>query len=197
MVETSYHHGDLKRTLVAAAREQIATAGVASLNIRALARAIGVTHPAVYRHFADKEALLEAVAEEGFVELTTALTAATTSHHTTEKSRLHALATAYIEYALIQPELTRVMFALISAEARMNNASLYAASKQTYGVLLASVAGDEEVAMNNGAIVWAMLHGLAQLIIEKQLVFLADPVQRAALITKAVDVLHKGLQRAD
>ena len=66
---SDYHHGDLKNTLVRSARAQIASGGAAALNLRALAREVGVTHPAVYRHFASKEVLLEAVAQEGFNEL--------------------------------------------------------------------------------------------------------------------------------
>ena len=68
-----YHHGDLKNALVRSARAQIAEGGAAALNLRALAREVGVTHPAVYRHFASKEVLLEAVAQEGFEELADAL----------------------------------------------------------------------------------------------------------------------------
>src|SRR5688572_20036386 len=102
--DSSYHHGDLKRTLVHAAREQLAQEGADSLNLRALARKLGITHPAVYRHFADKEALLEAVAEQGFEEFTAALGGALELGFPDYQSKLRALVAAYIDFAVAHPE---------------------------------------------------------------------------------------------
>ncbi len=65
-----YHHGDLRAALLEAAREVLAKEGVEALTLREVARRAGVTHAAPYRHFADKEALLAAVATEGFAALT-------------------------------------------------------------------------------------------------------------------------------
>ena len=193
MSSANYHHGDLKNALIRAARAQIATGGAASLNLRALARAVGVTHPAAYRHFADKEALLETVAQEGFEELADAL------HESIEESErglepsLHALANAYLNFALENPELTRVMFALIPAEARMKNEPLYAASKRAYGALLQSVERLGSDSYVDSAVVWAALHGLAKLTIEKQVPKLTDSAQREEVVARAVSVLAKGL----
>ena len=152
-----------------------------------------MTHPAVYRHFASKEVLLEAVAREGFEELADAL------HGNIERVEggleftFRSLADAYIGFALENPELTRVMFALIPAEARMKNEPLYAASKRAYGALLQSVerlGGDSYV---DSAVVWATLHGLAKLTIEKQVPKLTDSAQREEVVARAVSVLAKGL----
>ena len=189
---TEYHHGDLKNALIKAAREQLAQEGPASLNLRALARSLGVTHPAAYRHFRDKGALLEAVAEQGFLELAGRLR----EHRATERgaeARLRALVVAYIGFAEEHPDLTRVMFALIPAAAKKRNAQLYAASKDAYAVLTESVAGTTGDSSVNSAVVWGMVHGLASLSIEQQLVILADPEKRDAVIAKAVSVLSKGL----
>ena len=60
--DRTYHHGDLRAALVAAALDLLETAGEAALSLRAAARACGVSAMAPYRHFADKEDLLEAVA---------------------------------------------------------------------------------------------------------------------------------------
>lgn len=190
---TDYHHGDLKNALIKAAREQLAEGGPASLNLRALARSLGVTHPAAYRHFTNKDALLEAVAEQGFLELAARLRERRAGEQSQE-ARLRALFTAYIDFAEEYPELIRVMFALIPAPAKKRNAQLYAASKDAYAVLTESVAGAAGNSTINSAVVWGMVHGLASLSIEQQLVILTDPKKREAVVDKAVSVLSKGLE---
>lgn len=191
MSDSTYHHGDLKAALVAAAREQIATEGASSLNLRALARSLGVTHPAVYRHFADKGALLAAVAEVGFMELTAMLTTAVQEGDELN-ARLYSLATAYVDLAIEQPELTRLMFGLISAEDRAQNPGLYAASKRSLELLIRTVSGHDSDDKTDAVIMWAMMHGLAQLTIEEQIPVLNDQNQRATIIARAVDALSKG-----
>lgn len=190
---TEYHHGDLKNALIKAARAQLATRGAAALNLRALARSLGVTHPAVYRHFRDKNALLEAVAEQGFSELALKLR----EHRARaqgQEAQLKALVVAYLGFAEDYPELTRVMFALIPAPAKKRNEQLYAASKDAYAVLTESVAGTQGDSTINSAVVWAMVHGLASLSIEQQLVSLTNPKKRDAVIDKVVSVLSRGLE---
>ena len=194
MSSANYHHGDLKNALIRAARAQIAKEGAASLNLRALARTVGVTHPAAYRHFADKEALLETVAQEGFEELADALHASIEESERGLEPSLHALANAYLNFALENPELTRVMFALIPVEARMKNESLYAASKRAYTALTQSVEGLESNTSVDSAVVWAALHGLAKLTIEKQVALLTDPAKREEVVVRMVKVLSTGLQ---
>ncbi len=193
MSSANYHHGDLKNALIRAARAQIVNKGAASLNLRALARALGVTHPAVYRHFASKEVLLEAVAKEGFEELADALHESVARGEGGLEPTLHALANAYLHFAVTNPELTRVMFALISAEARINNEPLYAASKRAYTALTASVEGLEGDTPVDSAVVWATLHGLATLTIEEQVPLLADSDKIERVVDRAVSVLSKGL----
>ena len=191
-MSSDYHHGNLRNALVRSARVQISRKGAAALNLRALAREVGVTHQAVYRHFADKEALLEAVAQEGFDELADALHESISGEEELEPT-LYALANAYLGFALEYPEITRVMFALIPAEARMKNEPLYAASKRAYAALTQSVEMLEGDMLVDSAVVWATLHGLAKLTIEKQVPKLADPAQREEVVARTVRVLAKGL----
>ena len=68
-----YHHGDLSRALIDAARKILETEGPSALSLRAVAREAGVSPAAPYHHFKDKGELLEAVAHEGWVELDHAL----------------------------------------------------------------------------------------------------------------------------
>lgn len=73
MSSGGYHHGDLRRTLLAVAAEQIIESGVASVRLRELARRAGVSHTAPAHHFGDKAGLLTALASEGFTLLANAL----------------------------------------------------------------------------------------------------------------------------
>lgn len=193
MNDSTYHHGDLKRTLVSAAREQIAQAGAESLNLRALARTLGITHPAVYRHFADKEALLHAVAEQGFEEFAAALGTTLEEEFTDYESKVRAVVAAYIDFAVMHPELIHVMFTLVSQQAREQNESLGVAAKKAYVVLLDSVAEARGDAGINSTLMWALCHGLAELTINRQLAILDDPSIREAVIAKAAQMLSAGL----
>ncbi|PLS69654.1 MAG: hypothetical protein CV045_00830 [Cyanobacteria bacterium M5B4] len=69
----SYHHGDLKQALISAALEVVAQEGAKNLSLRQVAKRVGVSHNAPYRHFPDRDALLAALAEEGFRGLTAAM----------------------------------------------------------------------------------------------------------------------------
>lgn len=189
----AYHHGDLKVALIRAAREQLGAGGAGSLKLRGVARAVGVTHPAAYRHFTSKEALLEAVAQQGFDELADALHAATEPNRGLEAT-LHALADSYLNFALRNPELTRVMFALIPADARMQNEALYGASKRAYTALTASVETLPGDTLTDSAVVWATLHGLAELTTQKQIPKLVDPKERDRVVARAVSILARGLK---
>ena len=65
----AYHHGDLRAAVIAAGLERLAEGDGAELGLRALARDVGVSATALYRHFPDKEALLDALADEGLRRL--------------------------------------------------------------------------------------------------------------------------------
>lgn len=92
-----YHHGDLRKVLVATGRELVARNGPAALSLREVARAAGVSHNAPYRHFVSREALLAAIAAAGFVALKEALLVAA---QTEPERRLRALGKAYVRFAL-------------------------------------------------------------------------------------------------
>jgi AcrR family transcriptional regulator len=105
----SYHHRDLSRALVRSALEILSEAGVAGLSLRAAARRAKVSAMAPYRHFADKEALLAAVAKYGFRQLTARLTAAVAGAPD-PRAGLGALGVAYVLFARDEPSLFKLMF---------------------------------------------------------------------------------------
>lgn len=98
----SYHHGDLAGAALAAAYAQVAETGAEGLSLRGVATAAGVTHRALYRHYADREALLSAVAARGYEALAAALGQAVEPR---------AFITAYAGFALAQPRIYALMMA--------------------------------------------------------------------------------------
>jgi AcrR family transcriptional regulator len=170
-----YHHGDLRRALLDAALEILAEeGGAAGLTLREVARRAGVTHAAPYRHFADKAALLAAVAEEGFRAIYAEMLARS-GHCKDPVERLFQIGVAYVLFAVTHPAHFRVMFGpeIVSPSPY---ASLVEAGNATFQLLLDSItecqkAGrfregpTEELAYSQ----WAWVHGLASLYIDKQL----------------------------
>jgi AcrR family transcriptional regulator len=104
-----YHHGDLSRALVDAARRILETDGPAALSLRAVAREAGVSPAAPYHHFKDKNELLEAVAHEGWVALDAALIEIR-ARTVDSNERMTSLGVAYVCFARDNPALYRVMY---------------------------------------------------------------------------------------
>jgi AcrR family transcriptional regulator len=104
-----YHHGDLRRALIDAARRLLESEGPSALSLRAVAREAGVSPAAPYHHFKDKGELLDAVAGEGWMMLDQAIVAAKAS-----APSIHAAMTeigvAYVCFATNNPALYRVMY---------------------------------------------------------------------------------------
>lgn len=160
-----YHHGDLRAALLDAALALLEEDETFSL--RAVARRAGVSPTAPYRHYQDKEALLAAVATDGFTQLADRLDAA---------PELTAMAEEYVAFALAHPALFRLMYGRPTANT---------ASARTAAILASRVA---DPAVQIGA--WAMVHGLAVLLLDGKLPG-TDPTQLvratvAAVLTPAV-----------
>jgi AcrR family transcriptional regulator len=105
-----YHHGDLRAALLASAERTLRERGTGALSLRELARETGVSHAAPGRHFKDKQALLNALALNGYDRLAETLTAADDPTLPLE-SRLSALARAYLSFAINNAELLELMYA--------------------------------------------------------------------------------------
>ena len=104
-----YHHGDLPRALLDAALHIVETQGTEALTLRAAARSAGVSQAAPYRHFTNKEAILAAVAEEGFRSLMGAIRQATAAGEG-PLGRLRGVGIGYVTFATSHPSHFRVMF---------------------------------------------------------------------------------------
>jgi len=168
----SYHHGDLRRALVSSALEILSEGGLAGLSLRAAARRAKVSAMAPYRHFADKEALLAAVAEYGFHQLATRLSAAAASA-ADPRFGLAALGVAYVVFACDEPSLFKLMFGPM-IEKKSAHPALDEAGGACFDVLRQAVAAarffDGDVDLQSVSLAcWSLVHGLASLIIDGRL----------------------------
>lgn len=170
--KAAYHHGDLRRALLDAALALVAERRVAELSLREVARRAGVTYAAPYHHFADKSALLAAVACQGFEVLVSELERVA-ARRTSLESELLGMAEAYVAFATAHPSHYRVMF-LPDVKASPDAQALHAAADRAFGMLLERVArartGEPERTHRILATtVWAALHGLSLLAIDGML----------------------------
>jgi AcrR family transcriptional regulator len=165
MCTRSYHHGNLRSALLARAEETVRERGVAALSLRELARETGVSHGAPRRHFGDRQALLDALAEEGFVRLGRELDEAVRDAEPDCTSRLKALSRAYVRFATGHAALLELMYAgkhVPGADA------LREAADRAFATPLALFTGAferGEITADDGmgaaVVTWSSFHGLA------------------------------------
>lgn len=198
----AYHHGDLRNALIQAGLEILAEGGAAELDLRKVARKAGVSHAAPYRHFADRQALVAAINEEGFRMLAERIQSTLREVPDDALEQLQGIARAYVHFAQEHPWLMREMFSGLTIE-REAFPSLYQASKAVFKLYAEVVQrGQEKKRIIDGdpgalaGVLWSLLHGVAILIIENQLRPYADEPQGVeGMIRLSIQLLYDGLGR--
>ena len=109
MDKPAYHHGDLANALIAAALDAVEQNGPDAVSLRDIAQTLGVSRAAPYRHFADRDALLAAVAARGFEDLNVGYEAALAAEGD-GREKLRAAGRVYLDFARRRPGLFRLMF---------------------------------------------------------------------------------------
>jgi AcrR family transcriptional regulator len=185
----AYHHGNLREALLEAAERSL---GRGELSLRELARDVGVSHAAPRRHFPDKQALLDALAEDGFERLGRELDEAMAAAGGSLRVRLGAFARAYVRFATQHTALLELMFA-----GKHSSEAVYAAANRAFAAPLALfaeaqasgeiVAGDTE---RVGIVALATLQGLASLANNDML----GDADLDEIVEEAVDRLVLGLR---
>jgi AcrR family transcriptional regulator len=171
----TYHHGNLRAALVEAALGLVKReGGVEALTLRGAARLAGVSPAAPYRHFADKRALLAAVAEEGFRLLTSALRAAGGAD-ADALARFRARWPAYVTFATSHPSHFRVMFGRELAD-RGGYPGLRDAAQAAFDALVEGMSDAQRAGVVGegdprelGLTAWSAMHGLATLLLDGRL----------------------------
>lgn len=168
----SYHHGDLAAALGASARELVRRHGAAGFSLRAAAKEAGVDPAAVYRHYKDKQALLERVCVDGFIELADEMESAYASKRRPHL-RFAAVGEVYVRFAVREPELFRLMLGPQRTDVA-TVASAAVGGRSPYHILLGALEDlrDAErcaLPIRRAAVTaWSAVHGLAYLAIESR-----------------------------
>jgi AcrR family transcriptional regulator len=191
----SYHHGNLRRALLDEALATIQAEGVAALTLRSIGARLGVSRTALYRHFADKRALLTAVATEGFAALRQKLVSVWEEGGRNEAA-FRAMGAAYVHFAMENPSYYRVMFGgFVDQESR--DPELATEAMAAFQALVDALAtlqrgsllrDDDTVLM--ARYVWALVHGMATLGVDGHL---REPGAVEDLLRYAVERLLTGI----
>ena len=188
----AYHHGNLRRALLDAALGLIEKQGAEALSLRAVARRAGVSTAAPYRHFPSREALLAAVAEEGFRLLGEQMRRTTAAHADDPARALGEAGVAYVLFAAAHPSRYNVMLSPELAD-RTAHPSLEAAENGTRRLLLDAVLSYQAAgwlgSRDPGELVisaWSSVHGLASLIACGQIQVASSDSARIEEIARSV-----------
>jgi AcrR family transcriptional regulator len=192
----TYHHRDLSNALVSAAVELIADRGVAGFSLREAARAIGVDPAACYRHFRDKDALLDEIARRGFTQLARRMERAL-ARRRDPAARLQALGGEYVRFAFDESAAFRTMFATSGVDARVpRRRGEY--GRSPYDILDATTADwlrerkrPSQSRRTIARVLWSGVHGVAALAIEGSIPLSREAAFRLAEAT--IEALLAGL----
>ena len=194
----NYHYGDLRQRIIEEALIWIEQENIVSLSLRKIARQIGVSHNAPYRHFADKESLLVAIAESGFIDLHKALQQAYADSPDDWQQKLETIGVAHVEYALNHQAYYRVMFSDRCAD-RQKYPELERVSEKAFSVLLEVVKAGQEAKIFNSEdslqlahVCWSLVHGVSTLAIDNQLL-ISDSTAVLKLAQIATKTMSKGI----
>jgi AcrR family transcriptional regulator len=168
VTDRPYHHGNLRTALLTQAERTVREHGVGDLSLRGLAREAGVSHGAPRRHFADRQALLDALAEAGFERLGAELQTAANGAGEDFQDRLRATAAAYVRFATRDAALLELMFA---GKHRQPSGTLHEAADRAFSVMLELILqGQAEGVLQPGEpdrvglVLFATIQGIAALL---------------------------------
>lgn len=198
----AYHHGDLRNALIQAGLDLLAESGAAALDLRKVARKAGVSHTAPYRHFADKQALVAAITEEGFYRLAEKIQSTLREAPDDSLEQLQAVARAYVFFAYENPWLMREMYSGLTIEHEAYP-GLYEATKKVFKLYAEVIRrGQESGSIIEGdpgalaGVLGSLLHGVAGLIIENQIRAYAEGPAGIENVTRfSIQLLYNGLGR--
>jgi AcrR family transcriptional regulator len=192
----TYHHGDLREALVQAALQEVGRGGPEAISISALAKKLGVSQPAPYKHFADREALLTAVTAEAFRQFSAILRESISKP--SKRSKLSRFAQATLDFGLRRNGIYRLMFASRIIACAPKAGELHAAARETFGLLLEALEAPAVGFLRERSAlkIWASLHGVVMLAEQGLLTGQVAHVSREELVEDIVEQTKLGLALA-
>ena len=173
----------LRQEILDAAIKLIADRGDEAVSMRAIARAVGVSPPAVYLHFADKRELMLALLEHVFADLARALEAA---DHGEPRQRVRALVRAYVSWGVTHPGRYKIAYEGAIARDLPPDVERPLGRPQLERLARATAATRPRDAMRTATQLWACAHGVVSLRLNKPHAPLGDPIEDAMALTDAV-----------
>jgi AcrR family transcriptional regulator len=188
----SYHHGDLRQTVLRLALAALETAPPEELTLRELSREAGVSSMAVYRHFADRDALLAALAAVGFEELGERMRAVDEAKEA--KAGLIAIGVVYVGFAVERPGLFQLMY---GGKPPKTAARPGEPPHAAYAALSRRISELAEPEQREAAFLasWSLVHGLATLLVTRRI---REPVADPSAVAEQICRFFVGaFDRAD
>ncbi len=170
----SYHHGDLRQTLLQAAKQRLESHGIEGLSLRKLAEDAGVSRTAPYHHFKDKNALLSAIAAEGFEQWHKEAKVIFDDDSLTPQVRLKRFIRGYVGYADKHPQMYDLMFGRTiwkSGEPTDDLKSVAFPAFQFQVIMTKEwqkqgLLPTDKDTLRLAQVTWSTLHGIARLLID-------------------------------
>ena len=183
----TYHHGDLRDALVQAALGEVELGGPEAISISALAKKLGVSQPAPYKHFADRETLLMAVTAEAFRQFSAMLREQI--RKPSKRSKLSRFARTTLDFGLHRNGIYRLMFASRVMASAPKGSELHAAGMETFDLLVESLEAPAVGSLRERSAlkVWVALHGVVMLAEQGLLTGQLANVSREELVEDIVE----------
>jgi AcrR family transcriptional regulator len=183
----AYHHGDLRDALVQAAMQEAEQGGPEAINISALAKKLGVSQPAPYKHFADREALLVAVTAEAFRQFMATLREAIGKP--SKRSKLSRFVHAAVDFGLRRNGIYRLMFATRLIACAPESSELHGVAIDTFALLVDALEAPAVGFLRERSAlkIWAALHGVVMLAEQGLLTGQVAQASREELVEEIVE----------
>lgn len=200
--KTSYHHGDLRQSLISAAAQFIRDEGEAAFSMRKLAALAGVSRTAPYHHFADKNALLCAIAEQGFIRYQHALNKVyqELQQQDLDAAWIKRFCRAYLQFSQDNGEFYDLMFGAHIWREKQASAELQQVAGEAFKQFVEQVESWQQKGWINAEleplrvaqVSWSSLHGMSRLLADG--IYL-DNQALQAMVDTAADMLAAYLFR--
>jgi len=193
---STYHHGDLKKALLDAGEAILSQKGPEGISLREIARTCNVSQTAPYRHFANKNALLSAIADRAFEEFGNKLRVAG-KNQSNPSAKLRKLGEAYVDYGLTYPHRLRLMFGrdrAVAGDRDKPSVTENSAFSQLEDTVTELLREDPASVKTTTIAAWSLVHGFTMLILNLPSGFIyTSDEERTELLNAMLDIFEHGI----